>query len=235
MRGARQWRPLGKVAAMRRPGTGRRGLAGGFLILGATLVVVPAPSVGAGATREAGRHAPAPDGGGPGRWEVTIRRLDGDPPARNAERLTLRGRCTVQPRSGASGPPAFRLDGLLVGDTETKELAASGGAPPRLLVRKRGRVVPVPVGSVDWAASEGDYVRLHAGGRTHLVAGPLARLERELARWGFVRVHRNAVVNLDRVRQLESLGSGRYGLSLADGTELVVSRRYSGQFRGLLV
>jgi DNA-binding LytR/AlgR family response regulator len=48
-------------------------------------------------------------------------------------------------------------------------------------------------------------------------------------------VHRNAVVNLHRVRQLRPLGSGRYGLSLADGTELVVSRRHSAGFRGLLV
>jgi DNA-binding LytR/AlgR family response regulator len=212
----------------------RRALAGGFLILGATLVVVPVSAVGAGATREARRAAPAPGGGPLGPWEVTIRRLDSKVPDATAERLTLRGRCTVQLRAGASGRRAFRVAGLLVGDADGSP-AAAPSSPPRLLVRQRGRILPLPVGSVDWAGSEGDYVRLHAGGRTHLVAGPLARVERELAPWGFVRVHRNAVVNLHRVRQLRPLGSGRYGLSLADGTELVVSRRHSAGFRGLLV
>lgn len=114
-----------------------------------------------------------------------------------------------------------------------EELAADAlrAAPRRLLVRERERIVPVPVPAVDWLEAEGDYVRIHVGARTHLVERTLAEMERALAASGFLRIHRGAIVNLDRVAQLHPEGSGRYRLFLRDGTELIVSRSYSGRFR----
>jgi two-component system, LytTR family, response regulator len=59
----------------------------------------------------------------------------------------------------------------------------------------------------------------------------LAEMEVLLAPHGFVRIHRGAMVNLERVKELYAEGSGRYRLMLVDGTELVVSRSYSHVFR----
>lgn len=41
----------------------------------------------------------------------------------------------------------------------------------------------------------------------------------------FVRIHRQTIVNLDRVRELSPLAAG-YIVVLDDGTQLTMSRRY---------
>lgn len=98
-------------------------------------------------------------------------------------------------------------------------------------MQERGRIRPVEVEAIDWLEAEGDYVRLHVGKATHLVSKSLTEMERLLEPRGFLRVHRGAVVNLDRVEELRPLGSGRYRLLLTGGTELVVSRSYSPVIR----
>ena len=57
-----------------------------------------------------------------------------------------------------------------------------GGRPDRLLVPERGRMVPVEVEAIDWIQAEGDYARVHAGGKSCLVAPSLGELER---RWSW--------------------------------------------------
>jgi two-component system, LytTR family, response regulator len=103
--------------------------------------------------------------------------------------------------------------------------------PTRILVRDRGRIVPVAISSITWLESEGDYVRVHAPGRTHLVERTLGEFERIFAPLGFVRIHRSTIVNLEAVRELQSEGSGRYLVILKDGQTLVASRSYSPRFR----
>ncbi len=103
--------------------------------------------------------------------------------------------------------------------------------PQRLLVRSRGRILPIGVDTLQWIQAEGDYVRIHAGKDSYLVERSLSEMEVLLETRGFARIHRGAVVNLERVRELRSLGSGRYRLELDDGTELIVSRTYSPRFR----
>ena len=74
--------------------------------------------------------------------------------------------------------------------------------------------------------SEGadDYACLHVGARRHLTDDRLRDLERMLDPARFVRVHRSALVNLERVREVEE---GRWGDAVAvlrDGTRVRVSR-----------
>ncbi len=107
--------------------------------------------------------------------------------------------------------------------------------PERVLVRKMGRIVPVPVDAIDWVEANGDYVTVHAGGGRHLIERTLTEMEKLLAPRRFIRVHRSALVNRSRIAELRPLGSGRYRLLLTDGSELVVSRTYSSQFRGSLL
>jgi two-component system LytT family response regulator len=107
--------------------------------------------------------------------------------------------------------------------------------PQRLLVKDRGRIVPIPVSSIDWLEAEGDYIRIHVGRQTHLIEKTFTRMEELLAPRGFARIHRGAMVSLDRISELHPEGSGRLRLLLRDGTELMVSRSYSARFReGLL-
>ena len=76
---------------------------------------------------------------------------------------------------------------------------------------------------VDWIGADDYYAAVHAAGRRHLVRESLDSLEARL-RAPFLRVHRSAIVNVARVRELRS-ASGRAVVVLRDGTEVAVSRR----------
>lgn len=90
-------------------------------------------------------------------------------------------------------------------------------------VRSKGRVALLPHAEVDWIGAEGDYLCLHAGGRELLVRETMAEAERRLDA-GFLRIHRSAIVNVDRVRELVSCENGDFRVLLADGTRLRLSR-----------
>jgi two-component system LytT family response regulator len=101
----------------------------------------------------------------------------------------------------------------------------------RMLVKTDDRLLVVRMEEVDWIESAGNYVRLHAGGRAHVVRQTLGGLAARLDPRRFVRVHRTAVVNLDSILELLFGGGKRSALKLRDGSELPVSRRFR---RGLL-
>jgi two-component system LytT family response regulator len=99
----------------------------------------------------------------------------------------------------------------------------------RIIVRDRGSVLLLPHDDVDWIAAEGDYVRVHAGGRGHLVRDTMVALESRLDPARFARVHRSAIVNLSRVKEIRPYGDRDYLAVLRDGTRLKVSRTYRGR------
>lgn len=84
----------------------------------------------------------------------------------------------------------------------------------------------VPAEQVDWIEGGGNYAKVHVGKEVHLVRTTMTALERELDPTRFARVHRSAVVALDRVKELQSLGGGEYRVVLRDGTRIPMSQRY---------
>lgn len=106
-----------------------------------------------------------------------------------------------------------------------------GSRPARLLVPERGRMVPIAVSAVDWIQAEGDYARIHAEGRSYLVARGISDLGRRLDPERFIRIHRSAIVNADRIVEVKPEGSSRYSVRLSDGTRLIVSRSRADQLK----
>ena len=108
---------------------------------------------------------------------------------------------------------------------------AAGGPTPAALpapafpVRTRGGVRRVPHAEVDWIESQGDYACLHAGPRDFLVRETMASLERRLED-RFLRIHRSAIVNVERVRELRSCENGDFRVLLEGGAELRLSRTH---------
>ena len=96
----------------------------------------------------------------------------------------------------------------------------------RLVVRDGETILVIPAHEIDWCAAEDNYVRIHAGPRRHLVRMTMRRLEEQLPRSTFARIHRSAIVNVERVRECAPLGGGEYRVTLANGVRLVVSRTY---------
>lgn len=103
----------------------------------------------------------------------------------------------------------------------------------RFLVRERGKVVAVRSADIDWIESADYYAMLHVGGATHLMRQTMAELETCLDAQRFVRVHRKAIVNIDRVREVHPLFRGDCTLVLADGTQVKLSRTRRAEFERL--
>ena len=106
-----------------------------------------------------------------------------------------------------------------------------GGATlERLSIHREGQIELVDVAAIDWIESADQYVQIHAGGGAHLMRESMARLEKRLPE-RFLRVHRSAIVPLDRIRSLRSTGSGTAEVELVDGTRLPVSRARAASVR----
>lgn len=72
----------------------------------------------------------------------------------------------------------------------------------RFAVRMRGQILFVKAASIDWIAAESNYARLYIGDQSYLIRESLQSLEGVLNPALFVRVHRSAIVNIERVRRL---------------------------------
>ncbi|MFP5245970.1 MAG: LytR/AlgR family response regulator transcription factor, partial [Thermoanaerobaculia bacterium] len=103
----------------------------------------------------------------------------------------------------------------------------------RFLVRVREKVIVIKADEIDWIEGAGYYVSLHTGAKAHLLRETMAELETRLDPERFFRVHRSAIVNLDRVRDVHPLFRGDCQLVLADGTELRLSRSRRAEFEQL--
>ena len=105
-----------------------------------------------------------------------------------------------------------------------QELKARASHLDRLLIKSGGRVFFLKADEVDWIEAEGKYVQLHVGREAHLLREGIGVLEEQLDPQKFVRIHRSAIVNLDRVRELQPWFHHEYRVILRDGTPLTLSR-----------
>ena len=107
-------------------------------------------------------------------------------------------------------------------------------APVRFVVRTGARLTLVDAADVEWIGGDGNYARLHAGGRQHLVRETLKSVEQRLDPARFVRIHRSAIISLDHVVSMRPHSHGQYLVRMADGTQLTSSRTHTARLRSLL-
>lgn len=113
----------------------------------------------------------------------------------------------------------------------------SGGNPrylDRFAIKDKGRIVFVKIGEVDWIEAQDNYVLLHAGKDTHLVRKQIGALQQELNPASFARIHRGAIVNVERIRELQQWFKRDYRIVLHDGTILPLGRSYRESLRQVL-
>ena len=94
----------------------------------------------------------------------------------------------------------------------------------RVMVKSAGAVFFQPVDEIDWLEAADYFVKLHAAGKVHLVSESLAGLEQRLDPAAFMRVHRSAIVNLSRVRELRLDYQNRHVIVLTSGDRVPLSR-----------
>jgi two-component system LytT family response regulator len=125
------------------------------------------------------------------------------------------------------------LDGADKDDPRRSEASESATTIPgnRIVVKDRDRLLFIDVGDIDWIGADGDYVRIHTSGKSHLVRDTMAAMEQRLDPSAFVRIHRSAIVNASRIKELRPYSSREYAVILRDGTRLRLSRRYRDRLR----
>jgi two-component system LytT family response regulator len=131
-------------------------------------------------------------------------------------------------------------DGAAARDSAEQALSASaGGRPPpsltRILVRDRGQIFPIPVAEIEYLKSDTKYTSIAARGSVYFVRVPLADIEPQLNPERFLRVHRNAIVNLDHVQSMKPDEQSQLEILMHDGTRLLANRDASRQLRDMSI
>jgi two-component system, LytTR family, response regulator len=101
----------------------------------------------------------------------------------------------------------------------------------RIAVKSSGQVSFLKISEIDWIEAADYYSCLHVGPKSHLLRRSMSDLEEELDQAHFCRIHRSAIVNLDRVRGLNLGENGEYEVVLENGANLRLSRSYRKQLQ----
>ena len=120
---------------------------------------------------------------------------------------------------------ASKLTALLAAERAEREKKGID----RLLVSTPAGDVVIPTADIDWIGADDYYASVHAGAKSYLLRESLTSLEARLDPLRFARVHRAAIVQLDRVRELR----GDEAI-LRDGARIPVSRRRRAVLEQLL-
>jgi two-component system LytT family response regulator len=104
----------------------------------------------------------------------------------------------------------------------------------RLVVKSGGRIIFLKTAEVEWVQADDKYAHLHTGGKSHLVRQTLGALEAKLDPQKFVRIHRSAIVNIERIKELQPMFTGEHTVVLENGTKLTLSRSYKNKLFEIL-
>jgi len=128
-----------------------------------------------------------------------------------------------------------RFDRTLERAKERIRLAKdAAGKQERLVIKSAGQILFLRISEIDWIEAADYYACLHVGSATHLLRRSMSDLDRDLDPDIFCRIHRSAIVNLNRVRTLVLNEDGERDVLLENGTTLRSSRRYRKQLQSRL-
>jgi len=141
-----------------------------------------------------------------------------------------RAREQVALRAGAQRAPGGEV--VESGTTPGVRNGAGGHRPvaDRLLVDRGRHKDVVMIHDIDWIESADNDVIVHIGGQRHRYRRTMEQVLARLPENRFARVHRTAIVNLGRVRQVHPWFHGNHLLVLADGSRVTTGRAYREQF-----
>lgn len=103
----------------------------------------------------------------------------------------------------------------------------------RLLIRHTDGAFFLRSEVIDWIEAAGKLIKVHAGKQVYVQREALARVERHLDPDRFVRISRSAIVNIDRIREIQSWFNGEYLVILDDDSQVPTSRHYRANLRRL--
>jgi two-component system LytT family response regulator len=118
--------------------------------------------------------------------------------------------------------------------TLLEELQAGPRYLKRLMVRENGRFLLIETARIEWIEAQGNYVRVHQGQIQHLIRRRIGRLQSCLDPQVFLRINRSAIINIDRIREVQPVSHGDFKIVMDHGLELMLSRNYRRDFERFL-
>lgn len=134
-------------------------------------------------------------------------------------------------RSRLAGSATFASESLVANAAAAER---ERGQRTRFVVRRGNAHHFVAVAAVEWIDVADNYLRLHVAGKAHFWRGTMKDAEDELDPARFVRVHRSAMVAIDRIVSVSSHDSGGYVVERRGGVKVKASRQYAERLRALL-
>ena len=99
----------------------------------------------------------------------------------------------------------------------------------RIPIKSNGRIILLKTDEIDWIEAEHNYVRLHTRGATHMIRETMTALALKLNSLRFRRIHRSTIVNVDRIKEIQSWFRGDAIVVLDNGQRLTASRNCRDQ------
>ncbi len=107
-----------------------------------------------------------------------------------------------------------------------EELKAGPRYLERLVIKNGGRVFFLHVQDVYCIEAEGNYVRVYDNQKGYLLRETISSLEEQLDPKQFLRIHRSAIVKIDRIKEMQPWFHGEYRIIMENGKQLALSRNY---------
>jgi len=126
------------------------------------------------------------------------------------------------------------MPGTGVGQPVVQDKAPSQSWPERLTIKDGSDFQFVKIADIQWVDAAGDYMCVHAGGKTHIMRTTMKQLEATLNPDTFLRVHRSSIVNANYIAGAQTCLNGEYLLTLEGGAQLKVSRSHAHRIKSLL-
>jgi len=107
-----------------------------------------------------------------------------------------------------------------------EELKAGPRYLERLVIKNGGRVFFLHVQDIYCIEAEGNYVRVYDNQKGYLLRETISSLEEQLDPKQFLRIHRSAIVKIDRIKEMQPWFHGEYRIIMENGKQLALSRNY---------
>src|SRR5690349_14853721 len=129
---------------------------------------------------------------------------------------------------GAKEPDTARILSML------QELRAGTRYLERFAIKNGETVFCVLAEDVKSIEAQGNYVRLNLAGSSHLLRDTLNNIESQVNPRMFVRIHRRTIVNIDRIKEVQTWARGEYRVVLITGAHYTLSRGYRQHFENFI-
>src|SRR6201988_3744575 len=104
---------------------------------------------------------------------------------------------------------------------------------PMIAIKAKGRILFINPGDVVAVQAEGNYVSLQRESDSYLLRESISRVAGKLKPYGFIRIHRSALVNTTFVGEIKPYSTGKCGLRVKGGKEYAVTSTYKKNLKPL--